>query len=120
MEGDCKEDRIIVYCGDRSLGACISGIAIVPIYSRQFDKKGNYAEYVEFAKSSNKFIIVQTLQIKDNKKNYWIISKDFNIGNCDEINCDSIIQSHVYGPFEINEFQEKTSELKINLKFSNT
>ncbi len=117
LEGDKTEDQIIVYCSGRSGGACYAGIAIVPVYSRQFDKKGNYAEYVEAAKSNDKFIIAQTLQIKDKKKNYWIISKGFKIDNCDKINCDSIINANVVGPLDSSQFQIKLIELKTELSF---
>ncbi len=119
LEGDRTEDRIIVYCSGRSGGACYAGTRIVPIYSRHMDTDGNYAEYVETAKSNNDFIIAKTLQIRDKRENYWIITKGFAIANCDTINCDSIIQSRVLGPFDQNEFEKKTSELKINLTFIN-
>jgi len=119
LEGDRIEDRIIVFCGGRSAGACMSGIPIVPVYSRQFDSEGHYAEYVESAKSNNDFIIARTLQVNDKRENYWIISKSFNLDNCDKVKCDSLIQSHVFGPLEQNEFQKKISELKVNLKFDN-
>jgi hypothetical protein len=120
LEGDRIEDRIIVYCSGRSAGACMAGTPIVPIYSRQFDKDGHYAEYVETAKSNGDFIIAKTLQVKDKKENYWIINKGFSVDNCTQTNCDSTIQTHVFGPFDQNEFQKKISELKINLKFDNS
>ncbi len=117
MEGDRIEDRIIVYCSGRSGGACMAGTPIVPIYSRHMDSNGHYAEYVETAKSNDDFIVAKTLQVKDKRENYWIISKGFSIDNCDKVNCDSIIQSHVLGPLEQTEFRKKASELKINLNF---
>lgn len=117
LEGDRTEDRVIVYCSGRSVGACIAGTFIVPSYLRHMDTNGHYAEYVETAKSNDDFIIAKTNQIKDKKANYWIINKDLEIANCDNIDCDSIIQSHVLGPLDQSEFQIKTSELKINLKF---
>ena len=117
LEGDRTEDRIIVYCSGRIAGTCMAGKPIVPVYSRHMDSVGHYAEYVETAKSNDNFIIAKTLQVKDKRPNYWIITKGFSIGNCDKIDCDSIIQSHVIGPLEQNEFQRKASELKINLQF---
>jgi hypothetical protein len=117
LEGDRTEDRVIVYCSGRSAGACMAGTFIVPSYSRHMDADGRYAEYVETAKSNEEFIIAKTTQLKDKRANYWIINKDFKIDNCDNINCDSIIQSHVSGPLDQSEFQKKTSELKIDLKF---
>jgi hypothetical protein len=120
LEGDRIEDRIIVYCNGRSGGACMAGTYIVPVYSRHMDSSGHYAEYVETAKSNRDFIIAKTLQVKDKRANYWIIDKGFSIDNCDKINCDSIIQSHVFGPLDKIEFQLKASELKLNLKFDKT
>ena len=118
LEGDRIEDRVIVYCSRRSAGACRAGTFIVPVYSRHMDSTGKYAEYVATAKANDEFIIAQSLQIKDKKKNYWIISKGFKIENCDAINCDSIIQSHVFGPMEYAQFQTKLSELNIEIKLS--
>jgi hypothetical protein len=120
LEGDRAEDRIIVYCSGRSAGACMAGTPIVPIYARQYDKNGNYAEYVETAKADDKFIIARTLELKGNKRNYWIISKAFKPENCDKANCDSIIQSHVIGPLEYSAFETKVSQLKIDLAFDKT
>lgn len=117
LEGDRTEDRIIVYCSGRSAGACMAGTPIVPIYSRHMDADGHYAEYVETAKSNDDYIIAKTLQVKDKRGNYWIISKGFSIDNCEKINCDSIIKSHVLGQLDQTEFQNKTTELKINLNF---
>lgn len=117
LEGDRTEDRVIVYCSGRIAGACTGGTYIVPSYARHMDTDGRYAEYVETAKSNDDFIIAKTNQVQDKRVNYWIINKDFQINNCDNSNCDSIIQSHVLGPLEKSEFQKKTNELKINLKF---
>ncbi len=117
LEGDRIEDRIIVYCSGRSGGACMAGTYIVPVYSRHMDSAGHYAEYVETAKSNEDFIVAKTLQVKDKTANYWIIDKGFSINNCDKMNCDSLIQSHVIGPLDKNEFQKKTSELKLGLTF---
>ena len=117
LEGDISEDRIIVYCGGRIAGACKFGTPIVPVYTRHMDSAGRYAEYVETAKSNDNFIIAKTLQVKDKRANYWIIDKSFSIDNCDKINCDSIIQSHVVGPLDKSEFQKKVAELKLNIKF---
>ena len=117
LEGDRTEDRVIVYCSGRSAGACMAGTFIVPSYSRHMDTEGYYAEYVENATSNHDFIIAKTNKIKDKRANYWIINKDFKIDNCDNINCDSIIQSHILGPLDQNEFQKKVSDLRIDLKF---
>jgi hypothetical protein len=75
--------------------------------------------YVETAKSNRNWIIANTIQIKDKKENYWIISKDFkiNLDTCDKNYCDSIIQSHVTGPLNLNDFQYKAKGLNIDLSF---
>lgn len=113
-EGDKKEDRAIVYCE----GRCNAGIYVLPSYERHYDSSGHYAEYVIKAKANAKWVIVKTMQIKEHRENYWIISKDFNIKNLDcSINrCDSILQSHVDGPFSLNEFQIKLEKMKIDLR----
>jgi hypothetical protein len=116
LEGDKKEDRIIVYCPNRG-GTCTGGIQIVPKYERQFDSEGRYAEYVELAVSNKKWVAVRTLQVKDKKKNYWLISKNFDLGDadCSNENCDSILQSLVIGPLNLAEFKEKRKALNVDL-----
>lgn len=120
LEGDTKEDRIIVYCTRRSAGVCVSGIPIVPTYKRHYDSSGQkYAEYVEGATSNKKWVIAKTFQIKKKRENYWIISKDFNIEklNCAKVNCDSILQSYVIGPLDSTEFENKREALDIEVDF---
>lgn len=114
LEGDRIEDRVIVYCSGRSAGACTGGTLIVPVYSRHMDKNGHYAEYVETAKSNDNFIIAQTIQLEDETKNYWIIYKDLNVDNCNEMLCDS---AKVIGPLNETEFRTKTADLSIDLNF---
>lgn len=119
LEGDKTEDRIIVYCSGRSWGTCFTGIAVIPVYNRQYDSSGHYAEFVETAKSNRKWVIVKTYQIQEEKENYWIISKNFNLVNidCSKANCDSILQSHVKGPMTQIEFRNKVRLLNIGLDF---
>ncbi|MGQ1944643.1 hypothetical protein [Ornithobacterium rhinotracheale] len=90
----------------------------MPTFENHYDEKGNYAEYVESVKSNNDWIIAKTIRIKDNKENYWIIRKDFSLENvdCNKINCDSIIQSHIIGSLDYREFLMKAKELGISLK----
>lgn len=115
LEGDKTEDRVIVYCSGRSVGACTGGTFIVPVYSRHMDKDGHYAEYVETAKSNDEFIIARTIQLKDEIKNYWIVYKDLNVSSCNEMNCDS---TKVIGPLNEGEFSKKVADLNIDLEFS--
>ena len=90
----------------------------MPIYNRQFDKDGHYAEYVETAEANEKFIIARTVQVKDKRKNYWIITKDFKHDDCNKLDCDSIIQSKVIGPLDPLQSRTKIAELNIALQFS--
>jgi len=119
FEGDRLEDRVIVYCTGYSLGSCKAGIYVVPNYEEHYDEKGNYAEYVENARSDDKWVIAKTIRTVEQKKNYWIINKNFNLEDvdCDELNCDSIIRSNVIGPLDAQQFGSKLTELKISLKF---
>lgn len=119
LEGDKKEDRIIVYCTGRSAGACHGGIFVVPTYSKHMDRSKKYAEYVEAAKSNEEWVIVKTHRIEEKKDNYWLINKNFNIENtdCEKVDCDSLLQSYVTGPFDHSQFIEKKDSLKIELSF---
>lgn len=119
FEGDKLEDKVIVYCTGYSFGSCKSGIYVVPTYEEHYDEKGNYAEYVETAEFDDKWVVVKTIRIENQKENYWIISKDFSLDDvdCNEINCDSIIQSHVIGALDYQKFNAKTKKLGINIKF---
>ena len=112
-EGDKKEDRIIVYCE----GSCHGGIYVIPSYKNHYDSTGHYAEYVKETTSDKKWVIAKTFQIKENKENYYIISKEFNIENldCAKANCDSILQSHVTGPMTLTEFENKKKSMNIAL-----
>jgi hypothetical protein len=118
LEGDNKKDRAIVYCSGRSFGSCYAGIYVIPT-NLQHMENGRYAEYVETAKSNNKWIIAKSVFVDTKDERYWIMDKDFklDITNCDSMNCDSILQSHVKGPFDINSFNGKKSDLGIDLAF---
>jgi hypothetical protein len=114
LEGDRAEDRVIVYCSGRSAGACTGGTFIVPVYSRHMDKNGHYAEYVETAKSNDRFIIARTIQLKNETKHFWIIFKDLNVDDCNDMHC---VSTKVLGPLNETEFRNKTAHLSIDLKF---
>jgi hypothetical protein len=113
LEGDKTEDRAIVYCTGYSGGACTSGMYVIPSVGNQ------YYMYVETAKSNKYWVIAKTVQIKDKLESYWIINKGFDIENldCEKNNCDSILQSHVIGPLNLNEFKASLKSLNINLDF---
>ena len=118
LEGDRPEDRIIVYCTGRSGGCCSGGVSIIPTYENHI-KQDMYNEYVEGAKSNNKWIIARSYRILEKSHKFWIINKNFNIDSldCNKIDCDSVIQSHVIGPLDSLIFLEKVKELDVNLYF---
>ena len=103
----------IVYCSKYDMGGCIAGIYVLPTA----DEK--YFMYVEAAKSNDKWIVAKTVDAEDQKENYWIISKAFSLENvdCNNEDCDSIIQTHITGALDYQEFIVKTKELGIDLKF---
>jgi hypothetical protein len=113
LEGDKTEDRLIVYCTGYSGGACMAGTPVIP--SRQ----DSITLYVKDAESNKHWVIARSLRKQNRTEDYWIINKDFNIENldCDQNDCDSIIQSHVKGPFRRAEFNAVKSQLGIHLGF---
>jgi len=113
LKGDCKEDMVIVFCS-KGRGICQGGIFVVPTYERHM-LNGNYAEYVEDAEANKRWIVAKTFQIIERKQYYWIIDKD-NI-DCEKNYCDSIIQSHVTGPLNLNDFKGKVRALNIDIEF---
>ena len=117
-EGDRNEDRVVAYCTSQSAGACVSGIYVVPSAARNMIN-GKYAEYVKEAKSNKNWVIVKTLQIKENREKFYIISKVFNIENvdCTKVNCDSILQRYVIGPLNLTEFENIKKSMSIPLDF---
>lgn len=110
-DNDEEKSAIIVYC----TGNCHGGMLILPSLERQH-KKG---EYVEEATYNKKWVIAKTIQKKDKIKNYYIISKDFDIMglDCAKASCDSILLSHVIGPMNLTEFENKKKVLDIPLNF---
>jgi hypothetical protein len=118
LEGDSEKDRVIVYCSGRSFGECISGMNVVPTYAIHMEN-GKYAEYIQTAKSNDKWIIAESIKVEGRAKRYWIIDKrnQINLKECDTNNCDSILQTHVKGPMEIHTFIEMKENLKIDLTF---
>lgn len=118
LDGDCREDRIIVYCSNEDR-ICSGGIYVIPTYERHYNKDGRYAEYVVEAESDKKWIVAKTFQIDEKKEYYWIIDKDFSLDNidCNIANCDSIIQAHVTGPLNLHDFNNTVRELKIDIDF---
>lgn len=114
FRGDNIYDRIIVYNDDVGIfDCCNSGMSIIPNQA-QYDENGNYAEYVEKAKSNSKWIIVRTYRIREKKFNYWIIDKRFNSR---DIISYRLVMSYVSGPVDSNSFDKLLLERQIKLKF---
>ncbi|HRN49565.1 MAG TPA: hypothetical protein PLS00_16645 [Niabella sp.] len=110
-DNDKEGTAIIIYCDE----PCHGGIQVLPTRERQWHS----GEYVESAKSNSKWVIVKTYQKIAKQENYWIISKDFNLENvdCSQVNCDSILQSHVKGPMTQTGFRDTVHLLNIGLDF---
>ncbi len=110
-DNDKEKTAIIVYCE----GDCHGGIQVLPTRERQW----YHGEYVEAAMFNKKWVIAKTYQKVDNRENYYLISKDFNIENvdCSEVKCDSILQSHVIGPLSLSEFENKKKTMNLSLVF---
>lgn len=121
----------IIYCTGKSGGCCYGGLYVIPSAGNQ------YYMYVDTAKSNDDWVIVKTTPILENieyaivnkkenfaktipmRESYWIINKDFVIKelDCNKENCDSIIQSHILGPLDIEDFNKKLLSLKIDIHF---
>jgi hypothetical protein len=118
LEGDRKEDRVIVYCTNNKDKCCSGGLPIIPKVNSQFDRGAN-AEYVEFANSNLNWVIVKSIALNGEITHYWIIDKGFNIANvlCDSVNCDSILHSYVIGPLTKIAFEDTLKQKNIDLHF---
>lgn len=113
-ERDGRETQYdIVYCGGYSLGSCKGGIYVLPTMVNK------YSMYVETAKSNDRWVIAKTIDVENQDESYWIIGKSYNLKdiNCLEVSCDSLIQSHVIGALDYENFTNKSKELGIDLKF---
>lgn len=75
LEGDRREDRIIVECTGKSFGDCIVGEYLVPTAYEEHFKNGKYSEFVDSVKADNDYVIATTVSISNGIKSYWIIDK---------------------------------------------
>jgi len=76
LEGDRREDRVIVQCTGKSFGDCIAGTYLIPMaYEEHFDKNGDYSKFVDSVKSDNDYVIATTISVSNGIKTYWIIDK---------------------------------------------
>lgn len=119
MEGDQKEDRIIVYCSKTELGECLSGIPVIPRYERQYAPNGHYAEYMDAAVAEREWVMVRTVRVATGRYMYWLIRNNFNLDrwNCARQDCDGTIQHHVIGPLNYAPFTAQRTALELNAPF---
>ena len=105
-------NKIIVHCSNKSGRTCYGGSPVIP--------HNNPREvYVKTAKANEKWIIVRAITVDNNQLCYYLIDKSFKIDGLDWdiVNCDSIIQTQITGPLDLQEFENKTSKLGIDIKF---
>lgn len=120
LEGDKTADRLIIYCSPKNeKDCCYGGMPVIP------SNEDNHISYIDLAKSNTDWIIAKAVN-KDNTNSYWIIDKNFSISSKykewplseeDGKSFRKIIQSYVIGPLDVDSFNEKISELKIDLEF---
>ena len=114
LEGDRREDRIIVECTGKSFGDCIGGTYLIPTaYEQHFNKNGNYSEFVDSVEANNDYVIATTIRVSDSGRSYWIIDKKKKRLRGSENN----IHSFVFGPLDLSSFQEEKRKNNIGLKF---
>ena len=107
VEGKKDEDRKIFYCPDKNK-ACSEGIRVVP---------NSTSEYVDAFSSNDEWIVARTVEIQGKKESYWIINKDFTLGDkdCGTTDCGEYIRTYVNGPLTLEDFEGHKEELKIEL-----
>ncbi|MEN2436737.1 hypothetical protein AAH994_15070, partial [Weeksellaceae bacterium A-14] len=73
------------------------------------------SEYVLSAKSDKNWIIVETEMLNEKTERYWLVDKRFSMdmNKCDQIDCNSLIQKHILGPFTHRELLLHLKEYKI-------
>jgi len=113
LDGDRKEDRIIVECTGKSFRDCIGGTYLIPRSYEEHFSNGYYSEFVDNAKANEDYIIASTVSVNNGIKRYWIIDKkkkklDKTMDN------DS---SFILGPLDFNSFLEERKKSNIRLNF---
>jgi len=105
LAGNSEKDQAIVYCASDE--SCENGIYLVP------SSKGS--EYVEDYKTNHDWIIART--VKDNKKYFWLINKDFSLGDedCKNKDCGQYIRTFVTGPLNYEDFLGSLDEFDVGM-----
>lgn len=118
LEGDVREDKVIVYCGNKE-NCCSGGAYILPTYENHYDKKGNYAEFIEEVAYNERWILVKSFLVKENKFNYWIIDKNFDLKDSSFTEGKKIemIRKNVIGPLNKKKLDDliKNNKIKLSL-----
>lgn len=106
LVGDKEQDQAIVYCASDE--SCEDGIYLIPAI------KGT--EYVEDYKSNHDWIIART--VKGNQRFFWIINKDFTLGDedCKAKDCGQYIKTFVNGPLSYEDFEGSLEEFDIGMR----
>ena len=113
LEGDRREDRIIVECTGKSFGDCIAGEYLVPKAYDEHFKEGKYSEFVDSVNADNDYVIAITVSISNGIKSYWIIDKKKKRLRSTKDN----LHSFVLGPLDFNSFLEERKKNGIRLNF---
>ncbi|MEI9919536.1 MAG: hypothetical protein WDO14_12125 [Bacteroidota bacterium] len=108
IEGDKDEDKKIFYCPDKTK-PCSEGMRVIPAVDN---------EYVDDSRSNDQWIIARTVNISSKKESYWIINKDFALGDkdCGKEDCGNYIKTFISGPLTLEDFNGHRKELRITLE----
>jgi len=103
--GNSEKEQAIVYCATDE--SCENGIYLVPA------SKGT--EYVEDYKSNHDWIIART--VKGDQKYFWLINKDFSLGDedCKAKDCGKYIKTYVNGPLNYEDFVGSLDEFDVGM-----
>ena len=113
LEGDRKEDRIIVECTGKSFSDCIGGTYLIPKSYKEHISNGYYSEFVDNAKANEDYIFASTVCVNNGIRRYWIIDKKKKkLGKTIDNN-----SSYILGTLDLNSFLEERKKSNIRLNF---
>jgi len=113
LEGDRRENRIIVESTGKGFAGCIAGEYLVLAAYEEHFKNGKYSEFVDSVKADNDHVIATTVSISNGIKSYWIIDKKKEKTWSDKDNPHSF----VLGPLDFSSFSEEKRKNDIRLDF---